>query len=104
MSASLVGSEMCIRDSRSINERTIRVARSKLQQQLDDTELLEGVWAKLLQDRQKGFIGEFLDIDSVDLDSCLLVDSFGVWERHAGGVPHAYACAEWVMIDLPTDR
>ena len=40
----------------------------------------------MLQDQQKGFIGEFRDLDSIDFDSCLLVDSFGVWERRAGGV------------------
>ena len=71
---------------RSINNRTIKAAQAKLQQQREDPELLEGVWTKMLQDQQKGFIGECRDLDSVDLDSCLLVDSFGVWERHAEGV------------------
>ena len=39
----------------------------------------------MVQDQQRGFIGDFQDLDKVDLDACLLVDSFGVWEHHAGG-------------------
>ena len=48
-----------------------------------DQDLVQKTWGKFQQDMSRGYIGELRALSTLDLSQVLLVDSFGVWERHA---------------------
>ena len=66
------------------NTATLKASQARLSGQHQDTQLLEATWAKFQQDVDKGYVGEPQELSSVNLSEILLVDSFGIWERHAG--------------------
>ena len=70
------------RKCRTLNEATIRHARARAPATGEDMVLARQAWAKLQQDISLGRAGQPQHVDNIDLDSALLVDTFGVWERH----------------------
>ena len=67
---------------RARNMQTLQMAEARLNNQ-QDHELQLKTWEKFMQDVNKGVASPPVDIDAINLDENLLVDSFGVWERHA---------------------
>ena len=65
------------------NMATLEAAEARLHKHQTDQDLLQKSWDKLQQDISRGFVGQPQEISSVDLETQLLVDSFGVWEKHA---------------------
>lgn len=65
-----------------INAKTIKRARARIPEKPEDVRLAEATWEKILADTQKGRVGEPVGLDSIPLDEVLLVDTFGIWERH----------------------
>ena len=68
----------------NINQSTLRSALAKAPKTQPDWDLAERSWTKLLQDIQKGFAGDPIELDRVDLHDVLLVDTFGIWENTQG--------------------
>ena len=66
------------------NNATIRAAQARVPTLQQDSHLLHETWSKFEQDVAKGYIGQPQELDTVYLSEILLVDSFGVWEKHAG--------------------
>ena len=62
--------------------RTLQAAEARLNQHQDHI-LQQKTWEKFMQDVEKGVASPPQDIDTINLDEHLLVDSFGVGERHA---------------------
>jgi len=67
-----------------INEATIRRACRKVPKTSRDLELARKTWEKVRKDIDENRAGNPIELESVALGECLLVDTFGVWERHAG--------------------
>ena len=61
------------------NRSTLKAAQVPTTPQ--EFQLAEETWTKLQQDITNGYIGEPVDIETLDLENILLVDSFGVWEN-----------------------
>ena len=74
--------EQLRKQCRARNMQTLQTAEARLTSQ-QDRELQQKTWEKFIQDVDKGVASPPQDIDSINLDEHLLVDSFGVWERHA---------------------
>ena len=72
--------QMC----RARNVATIKAAKARTPTTPDDLRLAEETWSKLKQDIARGFMGEPMELNEIDMDKVLLVDCFGVWERHDG--------------------
>lgn len=68
----------------SINQATLKAAQSKKPKTPGEWELAREAWKKLVKDRQQGYAGEPLKVSEIDLHNNLLVDTFGIYERHAG--------------------
>ena len=62
---------------------TLAAAEARATKQMEDTELLWKSWDKLQQDIARGVAGPPQELSTINLEEQLLVDSFGVWERHA---------------------
>ena len=45
-------------------------------------ELARATWNKILEETSKGRVGDPVDLDDFNLEEGLLVDTFGVMERH----------------------
>ena len=67
-----------------INARTIRKALAKTPRSAQEKELVVEAWAKVEKDIQNGHAAEPIELEAFDVREGLLVDTFGVWERHAG--------------------
>ena len=67
---------------KEVNGETIRRALARVPQSSEDWKLASEVWTKTLRDIEAGRSGEPIDLDGVDLQDVLLVECFGVWERH----------------------
>ena len=68
----------------AINARTLRRAQSKLPRSEDDCRLAVEAWAKVQKDIRNGHAGVPIKLADSNMTEGLLVDTFGVWERHAG--------------------
>ena len=68
---------------RRTNSATIQAAKARTPGSAHDQQLVQETWAKFQQDVDRGYIGAPRELDTVDLEQVLLVDSFGVWEKHA---------------------
>ena len=42
-------------------------------------------WDTVQSEKEKGCIGNIVDVSAVDLDNVLLVDTFGIWVIVTGG-------------------
>ena len=67
-----------------INEATVRRARQKVPRTSRAVELAWKTWEKVKKDIDDNRAGVPVELESISLEDCLLVDTFGVWERHAG--------------------
>ena len=65
--------------------KTLAAAEKKIPTTMEDPELAHGTWQKFLKDVEANRAGKPVDVDQVCLDDQLLVDTFGIWERHSGG-------------------
>ena len=70
------------RKCRELNQSTIAHARARVPTSEEDLTLAHKAWEKLQQDIALGRAGQPQQLEEVDLDRILLVDTFGVWERH----------------------
>ena len=66
------------------NQSTLKSAKARTPRTEEEVVLARETWSKLQQDIQKGFMGQPVELDQLDLNKVLLVDTFGVWEKHAG--------------------
>ena len=72
-----------LRDScRQINSETLLRAQSRVPKTKDDWELSARMWEQIQVDISAGRAGPPVNVSELDLDSVLLVDSFGIWECH----------------------
>ena len=67
---------------RELNQSTIAHARARVLSSEVDLNLVRKGWEKLQQDISLGRAGQPQPLEEIDLDRVLLVDTFGVWERH----------------------
>ena len=65
-----------------INSKTIRRAQARVPGTEDENKLAWATWEKVLSDTEKGRLGEPMDISDFPMHDGLLVDTFGIWERH----------------------
>ena len=72
------------RKCRELNESTIAHARARITESTEDMTLARQAWDKLQQDIALGRAGKPQKLEELDLDQILLVDTFGVRERHGG--------------------
>ena len=68
---------------RETHHATIQAAKACVAKEKHDTDVVHKTWEKFQQDMSRGYIGELRDLSTLDLSQVLLVDSFGVWEKHA---------------------
>ena len=78
--------ELLKESCRHTHSATIQAALERNGGPSTDKELVDETWAKFEQDVQRGFIGTPQELDTVDLEQILLVESFGIWEQHAGSL------------------
>ena len=62
----------------------MRTAYAKTPTSNADWDLARAAWEKIQKDIEKGYAGQPLEVSGIDLQSNLLVDAFGIYERHAG--------------------
>ena len=67
---------------KELNQKTIAKAQAKRPLTSEEWELAERTWNKVVSDLEAGRVGEPFDLQDAALDDCLLVDTFGIWERH----------------------
>ena len=60
------------------NCATIKAAKARTPRTPDDIRLADETWSKLKQDIERGFMGKPLELDAIDLDNVVLVDTLGV--------------------------
>ena len=65
-----------------INERTIRMARSRIPRMRQNAKLAGDMWEKICLERSKGRISAPIEIEQFPMGEALLVDTFGVYEQH----------------------
>lgn len=65
-----------------INIRTIQRAQARMPKSRDDWEMAWTAWKKLGKDLEMKRISSPIEVDRIDLGKVLLVDTFGVWEKH----------------------
>ena len=86
-------------ECRAINESTLRKARSRLQEEAFNPELAQEAWAKFQKYIDVGYADAPVELDQINLDEVLLVDSFPVLEQHAGMQPKV-----WVINNYKSNR
>ena len=69
---------------KEINVATIAQARRKVPTTTDDRLLAEAAWGKMKKDMAKGYAGTPIPVQELDLEKNLLVDTFGIHEKHSG--------------------
>ena len=69
-----------------VNARTLARARAQVPTTEEERQLASQVWTKVSKDIALGRLGQPQAIESLDLSSNLLTDTFGVWETGAHGV------------------
>ena len=65
------------------NHATIKAAEARAPHTEEDQLLAVETWKTFQQDVERGYAGAPQELDAVNLEEILLVDSFGVWERHS---------------------
>ena len=67
---------------KEINQKTVKRAQSRIPKTVEEHKLASATWEKVLTETAKGRTGLPVDLESFDLEEGLLVDTFGIWERH----------------------
>ena len=62
--------------------QTIKRAQARIPRTDHETKLAEATWDKIMKEQTKGQAGEPIDLEDFPLQEALLVDTFGIWERH----------------------
>ena len=68
----------------SVNMVTLKTAEAKRPKTEADWELANEAWTKTMKDIRNGYAGEPFSVADIDLHNNLLVDAFGIYEKHAG--------------------
>ena len=69
---------------KEVNLATLRSAQAKTPRTEAELQLAKEAWAKVQKDISNGHAGTPIKVEQVDLESNLLVDTFGIYEKHAG--------------------
>ena len=67
-----------------VNQNTLKLAHAKTPSSAEDWALAHAAWEKIQKDIAKGYAGKPVKVSDIDLQCNLLVDTFGIYERHAG--------------------
>ena len=59
-------------------------AKRKIPVSMEDKVLAEAAWGKMKKDMANGYAGTPIPVQELDLEKNLLVDTFGIYEKHAG--------------------
>ena len=67
-----------------INMATLKSAKAKYPRSQEDLDIAHAAWQKTLKDIESGFAGSPIPVSELNLHENLLVDTFGIYEQHAG--------------------
>ena len=67
-----------------VNRATLKAARAKTPRSSEAFGLARQAWAKVQKDIDSGFAGQPFPVVDLDLEQNSLVDTFGIYEKHAG--------------------
>ena len=70
-----------------INSETFARAKARIPQSQEDQELAMEAWEMFQRDVERGYASTPVELDSIDMEKVLLVDSFPVREHHANSQP-----------------
>ena len=69
---------------KEVNLDTIRSAHAKAPRTEEELQLANEAWLKVQKDIANGHAGTPIPVADLDLENNLLVDTFGIYEKHAG--------------------